>query len=346
MRPLGSSLVIGLTVAVFFALLTSSLAKALDVGSAGPTPSGITVNVHRLRILALQFQDNVPTDKTGQQVDVFSGGTNPTYRIYARIKDTRGWGAVTQVDFQGWYKNGNVAALFGSTPGANNNFQVRWTPAGGFVLITPLTGEVTLGAGIDTAIDANTHDLSARFTFGNQVHRGDGTGAFSWGFGVTATDTFQTASATGEFGIYRYVSMTVAGSPVGTGDPGTTVSLAPDNNVAFTTNSNFYLEVAATDLLDGLGNTITRDNILVNGATGSGAPDLTVFTAFTVVDGTIDVYGHYNDNVGPTTHASYASGNSETGVVQVQVAIPIGQTEGTYTGTLTYRLWQSPLARP
>jgi hypothetical protein len=353
MRLRAHSLAVPIIAALIFGLITAALAQGADVGgvSSGNT---IQVTVQGIIIQQLDFQNATGVSKVGQQVDVNASGQNPVYSIYARIKDTRGWDRIDWVEFRAWYKNGNSGALFNSTPGANYNLYLNYTNVTGtpsFSLRWPTTGEVTLVGGTDTAVTSDTHDLTMRFRFRNQIHRADATGAGSWTFSAFAKDSNGASRFRqgGDFGIFRFVGMAVVGAPSGAADPGSYAYLLPFHNITFSTNDKFYLEASATDLTNtaNASFTISRQYIELNATGSTGGVNLTSWTAFTVADGTIDIYGHYNDNTLPSfSHAEYSSGVSELGSVRIRVNIPLGQEPGTYTGTLTYRLWQQSTPKP
>ncbi len=307
-------------------------------------------------IKSIAVTDDAGVDRTGQQVDVNVGGTNPVYRLTTQIQETGGpgWTTLEWVEFRAWYKNGNAGAGFNSTPGPNYNLYLNYTNTtdvrGTFALKFPSSGEVMVVGASDAVVSNQAHLLTIRLRFGNQIHNASATGAWSWAYSIFAKDkNGRTDLATVDFGIFRFVTMVVAGSPQASDFDGTTVTLVPNEVITFSTNGAFFLEVSATDLtmtVGGVTYTIGRQTIQLNGGTGNGAPSLTSWAYYTATDPTLDVYGAYRDGAGPVAHPAYASGTSETAVVQVKVDIPTGTMEGAYTGSLTYRLWQQTVVRP
>jgi len=199
-------------------------------------------------------------------------------------------------------------------------------------MLWPTGGEATLGTCGEVVIDDYTHNLTFRFTPGNQIRHTPGTHAAgagwnwerSWNFNISVVDSNNLkAWVHDEYGIYRYSAISSAGSPSMSGAPGATAT-ASAISIVTVSNGNYSLYVNVSDL--------SGPDTILNTTIGVAGGDLSE----THFDGTNPLYIYGSTS---TYKFREATGTSKTtSDVVFHCDIPLGKPTGDYTGGVYYYL--------
>ena len=322
----------------------AGVVAATDIGSAEHSSSTLTVTVTGAEptIEWYNFTDSTGASKLDAKVDVGS-----VYNFTVRINDTNGWSDIQYVNITAWYDNGNdLTDNYNTTGGANLNMFLQYKNTTGtaeWSMLWPTGGEANLGTCGEVVIDDYTHNLTFRFTPGNQIRHTPGAytvGAGwnwerSWNFNISVVDsTNLKAWVHDEYGIYRYTFISVSGSVTITGAPNENWCEAAEGQIDVTCSSNgnysLYVHMIDPETSDGL---YTLDNTTIGlNSTAAGLYDVH-FTD----SGPLYLYGS------ASTYAAHkTSGTSFVTDILYHCDIPLAQAAGIYnkpgTNTLTYRM--------
>jgi hypothetical protein len=185
---------------------------------------------------------------------------------------------------------------------------------------------------------------------------------FTWDFSAQLTDTtnsYASNTSYGEFGVQRYVSLSVTGNPSGSIPPGSPLTaLANPSVLAYSSNSPYRLNVSIPHLYKN-GNPASSDWIPVGdvwvhnmhsnafGHSGIAAPqsfpgeDLPLMiwgtapaTIPPVGNGTVSAGPDYSDYTAAAVPEPF-----EYTIVQWYVAVDAGTPEGIYWATISITIW-------
>ncbi|GEM_PF-1295038 len=117
-----------------------------------------------------------------------------------------------------------------------------------------------------------------------------------------------------EFGVYKYTTISVYGTPSGGGPPGTTVLLRPFTRIEYSTNCYYFLNVSMTDLSDSQGNIIPASMVSVmNPYAGGANSDIGSRTYFSGASQPLSVWGQPEKPVSSPRLGPRAMGNGPAG---------------------------------
>jgi hypothetical protein len=340
-------------------VLSMGHAAAPDAGSDDSTGSVTTVVTSTTPTITEFDIRNVldNTTRMGAQLDV-----DLTYWFWLRVNDDNNWSDVQNVWINLWFDGGSDAAPYdGQAAGANYRLNLTYNNSGGDN--TPAASEWSVSEGnfvyasASSSVFTNTapRDFSFRlaFTLNKQVRQANdpvnsGTTAYddanSWNAQVKAVDDERNLvtvqeSATSvffEFGVFQYTEVTIAA-------PWSAGSIAPGQNASTNTvsvthisNRDYRVRVWFVGHLTSGLNTISVTNVKVLAAADP-TDDVAVDTAFAGIGSANAVYLRGN---GTTNESHDAVGNSQTTIVQLNIAVPIGTQSGTYVATVTVRVEQ------
>lgn len=313
----------------------AGVVMADDISSAQHSSSTLTVTCTGAAptIQWYNFTDSAGASKLDAEVDVSN-----VYNFTVRINHTNGWASIEYVNITAWYDNDTEATTYNQSTnlGGNLNMFLQYKNTTGtaeWSMLWPVSGEeATFGTYNEAVIDSMTHNLTFRFTPGNQIRHTPGTPAAgaglnwvkSWNFNISVIDTGNLkAWELNEYGIYMYSAISSAGSPSMSGAPGS-IATASAISVVTVSNGNYSLYVNVSDL----SGPETIDNTTIGVAGG----DLSE-THFDDVN-PLYIYGSVS-----TYKFREASGTSKTtSDVIFHCDIPIGKTTGDYTSNVYYYL--------
>ncbi len=211
----------------------------------------------------------------------------------------------SRIEVMAWYDEGNTGTSnpepsWASVDNRTRQFRLMWFEQNGPVPATASMLYPIASPGIDEfqldgwwmdpiayGADGNTRRFFFNVTLGPQTWAADGNGFSngigvpshdkgvalndpdSWDFRVRLYDNNFVNSANlsfGEFGIFRYTNITVAGNPGGNAPPGTMNSgLGPQSQITYSSNIPHYVNVSVGDLnRQGGGGSIAATNINVS----------------------------------------------------------------------------------
>jgi hypothetical protein len=341
-------------------VLSMGHAAAPDAGSDDSSGS-VTTLVTSAAPTITEFDIRNVTDnvtRMGAQLDV-----NVTYWFWLRVNDDNNWSDVQNVWINLWFDGGSDATNY-SAQGAGANYRLNLTYNNSGGDNTPAASEWSVSEGnfvyssASSSVFANTapRDFSFRlaFTLNKQVRQANdpvnaGTTAYddanSWNAQVRAVDdernlaTVQT-NALGiffEFGVFQYTEVTISA-------PWSAGSIAPGANASTNTvtvthisNRDYRVRVwFVGHLTSASNNTINVANVKVLAAADP-TDDVTVDTAFVGIGSANAIYLRGS----ATSNESHdAVGDSQTTIVQLNIAVPLGTQTGTYVATVTVRVEQ------
>ena len=310
----------------------AGVVAATDIGSVEHSDSTLTVTVTGATpvIQWYNFTDSAGLSKIDAEVDVGS-----VYNFTVRINDTNGWSDIEYVNITAWYDNGNdLTDNYNTTVGANLNMFLQYKNTTGtaeWSMLWPTGGEATLGTCGEVVIDDYTHNLTFRFTPGNQIRHTPGTPTEgsswnwerSWNFNISVVDsTNLKAWVHDEYGIYMYTSISVSGSVTISGAPGQNWCEAPSSiDVTCSSNGNYSLYVNMSDPRTSGGDVLNNETIGLN-STNASKTDVH-FPASSP-------YRLYLYGSGSTYAAHKTSTTSFVTDILYHCDIPLGQPTGTY----------------
>jgi len=310
----------------------AGVVAATDIGSVEHSDSTLTVTVTGATpvIQWYNFTDSAGLSKIDAEVDVGS-----VYNFTVRINDTNGWSDIEYVNITAWYDNGNdLTDNYNTTVGANLNMFLQYKNTTGtaeWSMLWPTGGEATLGTCGEVVIDDYTHNLTFRFTPGNQIRHTPGAytvGAGwnwerSWNFNISVVDsTNLKAWVHDEYGIYRYSSISVSGSVTISGAPGQNWCEAPSSiDVTCSSNGNYSLYVNMSDPRTSSGDVLNNETIGLNSTAASKTNEHFPSAA---------PYRLYLYGSGSTYAAHKTSTTSFVTDILYHCDIPLGQPTGTY----------------
>lgn len=315
------------------------LAEALDITTYTDTNTTLNITVYNNepQINWYDLQNSTGSSKlnVNERLDI-----NEEYIFIINVTSDQGWADIEYINITSWFDNGNDASTYNQTAGGNINMYLQYdnsTEVASYNMLWP-DDEVTKGAMTETVIDANTHNISLRFTPSYQVRYAPGDGAWNtsaghndlwtWNFNISiADDDGYNNSATSEYGVYMYSQITqTTESPSGTGTPGQNdITLNPHTNVTTRCNANYSLSTNLPNLTDGLGNYIQNSSISAQG----GSLGRTNFPG----NGPLYIYG------GAASYRNHLVNTFEDTVEVIYWAnITMGTIAGDYSSTVTYIL--------
>jgi len=320
-------------------LVMASLLSIAGAVMAGEQPSWehsgttITVTVSGMPVIEwYDFTDPAGVSKIDAKVDVGS-----VYNFTVRINDTNGWSDIQYVNITAWYDNGTETTTYNQSDnlGGNLNMFLQYKNTTGtaeWSMLWPTGGEATLGTCGEVVIDDYTHNLTFRFTPGNQIRHTPGAytvGAGwnwerSWNFNISVVDsTNLKAWVHDEYGIYMYTSISVSGSVTISGAPGQNWCEAAEGSIDVTcsSNGNYSLYVNMSDPRTSGGDVLNNETIGLN-STNASKTDVH-FPASSP-------YRLYLYGSGSTYAAHKTSTTSFVTDILYHCDIPLGQPTGTY----------------
>lgn len=350
-------------------LLAGPLSQGLD--DPDPTGSG-TLSAVAVAVTITEYLINhtaSSTNVTNSQFDVLDEVCF-SFRIYAVP-----FSHVQYLNLSMWYDFGKEVediglVFYNVTPGEKVNIELSYTNTSGtgiFALDWPSSGIVSVTKYIEEVHDANNHTLSfcmeflpqAMWTPGDINGTGDGVwtppvdphtgfGAYndrnSWNFIAAVDDDAGNSDAIfDEFGIYRYSEVTHSGIPSGAANPGgarVTLSTGTGSavNVTYRSNADLRIGVETTDLFSGAA-TIAASNLGVSGG------DILSDTSFTGPGSLQYPIGTSSDWTWSPDLTGFDVGGGDwwdQEDITWYGSIPAGKPNGTYSGTMTYRLQTDP----
>ncbi len=370
------------------ALVVGASQSSLVSYQVADTSTTISASVHTPHINSLDFLDQYGTSRLNQQVDV---GALYTFRMntsYAEGWDKIGIDIEAWYDnYDGTKEYG-----YNDTAGKNLNFKIHFQPdpvdpynrSGNCTLLWPNTEEVVLDHW-DISVDDNPsagtigindgqdyYHISIVLRFGEQMAYAPGDGSwdpasdqtdpgsafndpYSWNFNMTIYDRNSPTSKESkydEFGIFAYTEVSAAGSPGGSGVPGSMVPLSPASHIYVRSNVPYNLTVNITDLKNATGQSyIPREYVEVlnsdqNGANTTSNTDISSWTPFASGTDSLFVWGtSAGGHMYPLTDGTYTAGNTPGystspvySTVMWRIHLPAGLREDTFTATITYSI--------
>ena len=343
---------------VILLVFSAGTAIAGDISEASDTNNSLSVTCHNVAPIISGF-----TLQSGG-ADVINNSVDVNTWIYANvtIEDKNSWkdiGDNGYVCIHLYYDDGTDPGAYEET---NNNYNVNLSyldtatptaPASGELSVAfPTSNEVTSGTHTVTEITLErNYTLSWQFKFRYLMKQADkpttgGTtfnDVHSWNVKVTAYDgtniVYQTNNETAayEFGVYKYVSVSIGGdwAPAADIDPGSN-SDCTAQTVTHCSNDNYNMTVWLQGALTCGSYTINNQHVTLKQA-GDMSGDV-AFNAGTGESNRLYVYG----TAAPAYHAHATSGYQEVTGVNFNVAVPLGTVSGTYTALVTIKVVQEP----
>lgn len=294
----------------------------------------VTVTTAAPNIEWYNFTNATGVSKINQDIDVYN-----EYNFTVRINDTNGWSDIQYVNITAWYDNGSDSTTYNQSEGANLNMFLQYkntTATAEWSMLWPTDGEATFGTYEEVVIDDNTHNLTFRFTPGNQTRHTPGTlsgttqwdDIRTWNYNISVVDADNNKdSEKDEYGIYMCTKILSAGDPSMSGAPGTTAD-ASSINVETVSNGNYSLYVNVSEL-DGPGaETISNTTISLDSTAAGKTGEY--------FDGTNPIYLY--GTVAPTYAYHSTSGTKLTTDITFHCDIPLGKPTGDYTSKVYYCL--------
>ncbi|MBI5001456.1 MAG: hypothetical protein HZB92_08050 [Euryarchaeota archaeon] len=171
---------------------------------------------------------------------------------------------------------------------------------------------------------------------------------FTWNLKMTAnTNDGTNNSAYDEFGVYKYTYIGAADVPAtisGSGPPGGTVYLAPEQNVTFISNCNYTFKVYMDGLLRGVNDANRTMPASALGVMGGDLQNWSVPGTQAHFNGTGSANALYLFGANATyrlpefTGPSTSTGIGSVGTVRWRCIIPMATPEDRYTTTVTFLL--------
>ncbi|MFO7619480.1 MAG: Ig-like domain-containing protein [Thermoplasmata archaeon] len=275
-----------ISLAIAFAMLAVSFAMVnnarAQVTWAEDSSTTLTLNAKFPKIYWIGFNETDYTDRMGWQVPV-----NTDYVFTAAFNYSFGW---KNCDFivQAWYDYADTPSSYlgPSVETRNLAFELRcyYDPASTtwpVVVIHPsgAPGEVTtIGVASPPHLEDNSnpdpnqwiYNITIPVHFGPQLRAATVDGYFTygdaatalvtpntWDFSVAVRDKNQTSAMStlyGEFGIEKFVQLSVTGMPNGNAPPGGYVEITSEySEITYSSNTYYYVAVNIPDLyLDGI----------------------------------------------------------------------------------------------
>ncbi len=347
----------------------------------------ITVDVVFPKLYWIGFNESFSPFDSRLDVPV---DADSTYLFTLRANYSQGW-SNCEVIVQAWHDRGLMGAEGSTYPDETDGnrtlaFTLTWAVGNSNATVDyPSSPELEIATGAVTDIDTaypngagdqeNHHVIRIPVRLGSQTRFGDGGGFAirdppfgqernatlitrnSWDFNITLRDASRPSAfntSYGEFGVKKFASISVSGTPTGSIPPGATEILSSPTYVSYSMNSEYMLNVSIPHLLkDGNpGLNITAGNVQVNNthpnAMASNS-DIFSWQAFPgpgqdqsiwgLPGDTVEPAGNGTESAGPDYSDFTAYGSFQATEVRWMVSVPVSTQEGVYRAIITITLW-------
>ncbi len=385
-----------LSIAIAFAMLAMSFVVVSNARAQQTTDSDNTTQIRVNAAYPKLYTLGIYEDAAGT-IDVTDTQIDPLAMDYYIVFEYNYSLGSANCDFliRGWHDGGAAPSSYPAAPGDSErnlafeilcDFSMVTTVnfPGGDLEIVSNDGAAPLDVSTTEPVGQERYQVAVPITFGAQVRAAEYGGVapsgahhsiapqntpdttalnnpYTWDFSVSVRDSVQTSAAVigcAEFGIYRMVSLSVAGNPTGNAPPGGSTVMAPHSAITYSSNTAYFVNVTLTGdlLLNGVGPAnIPTTSIYVQNMHSeavynvnsyiAGSPtrlaaanvNLYVWGANNTALPNDDIYilasNHGTTSAGPAT-SDYTGAGETTTELQWSVDVPGATPEGFYWATI------------